>query len=239
MDTEESLIPESTHLLASELSHQLQLVQSHVITDPAVIERIGKQVTETLNSLFDIYIELFFTGAALQDMISFMCDSCTIEVCDPIPTTLTMFLTSAVTMTVTLVGLMPFRNMPMVIYPYTQMSKAQKQFMIQYIDIIRSCKAANVSTQMGGGYVLSLNKKSSRIFYVPHTSVLCSFCTKVMMNEAHSNLQTRYSICNIILQNIGTSIGISRETMCAIYKTLEHCYPRKGRENVSTISTPI
>lgn len=170
--------------------------------------------------LFERYTRLFFEGENLQKMLTYMCNACTMEITDPIPTTLTMFLTSNITLALTKVGLMPFKDMPMAIYPYARMTNEQKQLLLEYTDAIEREQAGSISTQMGGGCVLALTKKACPVHYLNDADVLSVFCQTVMTHESHTCEKTRLAICNIVLQRLSVNVGIARETMQKIYASL-------------------
>lgn len=188
---------------------------------------ITDEIDQVLLRYFSEYINVFFTGTALQDMICYMCNMCSIEISDPIPATLNMFLTSNVSMTVTGTGLVPFRDVPMAIYPYQQMTEEQGNFLDEYIFAIERLRAGTVSTQMGGGMVVSLSKRAGTIHYISPTDVLGLFCEKVINTESHTSPCTRYAMCDIVLQIIGSSVGISRSTLSSIYTKLRDDYEKQ------------
>ena len=194
----------------------------------------SKSLTEEINNVllqyFEEYINVFFTGTALQDMICYMCNMCSIEIYDPIPSTLNMFLTSNISMSVTGIGLVPFREVPMAIYPYQQMTEKQGNFLDEYIFAIERLRAGTVSTQMGGGMVVSLSKRAGTIHYIPPSEVLGLFCDKVINSNSNTSPCTRYAMCDIVLQIIGSSVGISRSTLASIYTKLRDDYSQKKKE---------
>jgi hypothetical protein len=213
---------------------QLLMQVREGITPKDAAKKITEESNEVLLSYFDEYLRVFFSGTALQDMVCYMCNMCSIEITDPIPSTLNMFMSLNVTFTVTKTGLLPFREMSMAIYPYTQMSEEQGNFLDEYVCAIERLRAGTVSTQMGGGMVVSLNKRASRIHYIPPSDVLTVFCEKVINTENHSSPSTRYAMCDIVLQTLGTTVGISRATLAEIYNNLRAHYEKAKARAVST-----
>ena len=171
---------------------------------------------DEVSVFFDEYIDVFFKGEALRNMLLYMCNRCTIEVTDPVCTTLSMFVTSPVIFAVTRLGLMPFKDCPMAIFPYTYMTRTQKMFILRFLSVLQPKAAGHVSTQLGGGFLVCLGRKYTKTFYVTATDVLVCFCKAVMSDTVYSCKETRLNICNVVLQRLGVTIGISRGVMQAI-----------------------
>lgn len=176
---------------------------------------------DDISACFDTYSKLFFEGDALRSMLLYMCNKCTSEVADPVCTTLTMFLTSPVVFTVTRLGLVPFKDSPMAVFPYTHMTREQKMFILRFLSVLQPRSAAHVSTQLGGGFLVSLGRRYVKPFSLQPVDVLLCFCKAVLGNTAYSCRQVRLSICNVVLQRLGVTVGISRGVMQSICREIE------------------
>ena len=177
-------------------------------------------------SLFEEYVKTFFTGTALENMIIYMCNACTMEINDPITHTLLMFLATPVTFMLTDIGLVPFKDMNMAILPYTRMTRQQKDFLVRYLQFLQDTATGTLSTQMGGGCFVTLNRKISRTHNLDNSTVMSVFCETVLESKTHQNIDTRVAICNIVLQHVGTNLGLNRETMQKIHTNVKRVYSR-------------
>lgn len=171
-------------------------------------------------SFFKLYIDEFFTGEALSTMLTYMCNACTIEVIDPVCSTLHMFLTVPVVFNVTNVGLLPFRNMAMAVYPFSKMSVSQRTTLLAYVRFLKQHSLGTISTQMGGGCVLGLSKAVYETHCLDNMYTLSTFFTMVLENTSYQPQQARVNICNIVLQRLGVSVGISRDTLQQLHQNV-------------------
>lgn len=169
---------------------------------------------------FERYIETFFSGDALLAVLVYMCNSCTMEISDPVCNTLLMFIRNPVSFTVTDVGLLPFRNSSMAIFPFAAMSTEQKQFLIEYIAFIRGGPFGDAQVQMGGGSVLSLQRGVAKIYHIDVVEVLSRFFGAILGTDSYAPLATRRSICNIILQRLGAAVHLSRDNIARVHKAV-------------------
>jgi hypothetical protein len=170
-----------------------------------------------LRAFFAEYVEHFFSGDSLQRILLYMCNKCTLEVTDPLCSTLKMFLTTPIVFGVTRLGLVPFKDCTMAVFPYTHMTIEQKQFILGFLAAIQPRSAGRVSTQLGGGCLVMLGRVNTDTVNLRHSDVLICFCKAVIANNSYGTRQTRLSVCNVVLQRLGVVMGISRGTLQAVY----------------------
>ena len=173
---------------------------------------------ETLDGWFSAYVSCFFEGEALKRILAYMMNHCSYDVTDPVCSTLGLFLTSPVTFAVTTVGLIPFRGVSTAVFSYSGMSAEQHLFLQQFVAFLRENGLGAASSQMGGSPVLSLGKTCSRS--LEHVEVIGTFLRSVLANEAYPSSSTRLGVCNIVLQRLGTTSGVSRDSMCRLNETV-------------------
>jgi hypothetical protein len=181
-------------------------------------------ISKQNNNMFSKYIELFFTGNNLKNIIIYMCNSCTMEISDPIIHTMLMFLNTPVVFSLSEIGLIPFKNMYTVVYPYNKMTLEQRQFLADYIGFMRLNLLANGCTQMGGGVLITLHHIAQPHYCLDHTTVLSQFCKSVIDNKSYNNIEYRYTVCNIVLQQIAANTNITKDTMYNICKNVKDVY---------------
>lgn len=192
-------------------------------------------VDETLYHKFDEYLQIFFNPESMQNMLLYMCNKCTAEVIDPIGSTLKLFISTPVVFAVTQLGLTPFKNCPMAIYPYTYMTKTQKQFILDYLREIQTVFAGRISTQLGGGCRIALSRKYNKLHHLTASEVLTQFCKAVFNNHNYKGKQTKLNICNIVLQRLGVSTGLSKETIQTVHVNVLKAYQEQAPDNLKEL----
>jgi hypothetical protein len=171
-------------------------------------------------SWFNEYIKVFFTGDNLKNILTYMCNSCTYDVSDPVCSSLSMFLLNPVSFTVTNVGLVPFRSISVAVFPYNNMNSKQHAFIIESIAFIKEHGIGVTNSQMGGGVVLSLGKNVSLSHTLEPLSVIKTFVTAVLQHEEYQNIDVRLGICNVILQRLGATVQIPRDVLFQLHETV-------------------
>ena len=137
---------------------------------------------------------------------------------DPVCGTLAMFLSTPVVFCCSNVGLLPFKNASMAVYPYGQMTAEQRALLMEYVAFAREAGVGVASTQMGGGCVLALRRAGAGPRQLGVVEVLSVFLRAVLASEAYANAEARLSICNIVLQRLGALVTISREHLRCVYE---------------------
>lgn len=169
---------------------------------------------------FERYTALFFSEDALQPMLTYMCNACPVEVADPVCDTLAVFLGNAVTFAVTSVGLIPFRNASMAVFPFAHMSEPQRAFLLEYLAFLRRNWAGLASKQMGGGCVVSLSRRATASVHLDAVAVLSVLLRCVLASEAYREFDARVSVCNIVLQRLGARVHLSRESVRTLHNSV-------------------
>lgn len=196
-----------------------------------------EQSHNSLGSAFDEFMKAFFTGNALQNILFYMCNKCTIEVVDPICTTLKMFITTPVIFAVTQIGLIPFRNCPMAIFPYTHMSAQQKNTILTLLSLVQEQDSGRVSTQLGGGCRVTLARRFAHSTHLPVADVLATFCDAVLSSPYYTSKQVRVSVCNIVLQRLGVTVGLSRSIIRDVHARIMHTAKRDNDADRTVVSS--
>lgn len=183
---------------------------------------------------FAAYVQTFFTGDALRHVLFYMCNKCTIEVIDPVTSTLQMFITTPVMFAVTQLGLMPFRGCPMAILPFTHMSVKQKQAILDLLQCMQDNDAGRVSTQLGGGCRVTLVRRFTHTHSLDAVDVLAAFCDAVLSDTGYAHMGARVSVCNIVLQRLGVNVGLSRSTIQDVHARIKARSSTGGSEGVAS-----
>lgn len=185
---------------------------------------------QTPDDWFQEYIKLFLHGKALRNLLLYACNNCTIEVLDPICATVAIFLTMPVAFCLTSIGLMPFKGHSSIIFPLTLMSARQQIFLMYYMHFLQVNQIGSTAKQMGGTVVLRLNKQLQASVTLEHYNVLACLLQAILDSTAYSNAHTKIFICNVILQRIGVTVGLSRENIKKLHVNVMAPYTTNERD---------
>lgn len=179
----------------------------------------GNDITE--ESIHAQFHSLFLRGANLRNMLSYMCNSCTSDIHDPITHTICMFLSTPVRINITKTGLAPFQDCNTAIYPFFCMDQHQKSFLLDVLQYMQERSCASLSTQMGGGGMATLNGGGSKT-YIDTSEVICQFFHATKDSEKIGMKQAvRDNICNVIIQRVCSSVHIPRRSLNEIMERVE------------------
>ncbi|EKX35102.1 hypothetical protein GUITHDRAFT_118755 [Guillardia theta CCMP2712] len=188
----------------------------------------------------DRFVEMFLRGEALRGMLLYMCNSCTVEINDPITHTLCTFMTTPVSLCVTKTGLAPLKDCNMAILPFGCMTPEQKAFLNGAINEMQAGGLATLSTQMGGGGMAQLNYRGPKR-YLPAEDVLTQFCAAVRCSGSHLGPEIKDNVCNIVIQRVCSMVHVPRSTLAAISKescVLRECAEASAAYSVSSSGPP-
>lgn len=190
-----------------------------------------------MEDLLESYQELFLRGAALRNMLVYMCNACTAEIHDPITHTLCTFLTTPIAVSITKTGLAPFKDCNMAIYPFFCMTAEQKALLLSMLECMQRNNQAILSTQMGGGGMAVFHSKSPR-HYLDTVEVMTQFsiATRQHTSSGMSPL-VRDNICNIIVQRVCSMVHIPRSTLNEVMERVRK--HESGDDNRDDISTTL
>lgn len=186
---------------------------------PNVVSRGHTKLCVSMQSsdYFDLYIEKFFTGRALHNFVAYMCNMCTMEVTDPVCSTLSTLVSTPIIFKATSIGLIPLKNMSMSVLPYSAMTRGQCLFLLGYIAYIEQNDIGVTNRQMGGGFVVTLQKQHSRTHMIDHTTMLESVFKNILNNVGYANIEVRQNICSIILQRVSANTCLSRDCIHKVH----------------------
>lgn len=163
------------------------------------------------------FVDKFLRGDSLCRVIVYLCNNCQGTVTDPITSVLHFMITSPVQVTLTQVGVAPFRDRSTLVFPYRLMTEEQRSLLRSFVENIENEVSGSVaSVQIGGGCVLS--KPSQENVYLESVDVLLAFCQTVSMSKTHKSRATQRAVCNIVLQRIGSLVHLDRSQMQKITK---------------------
>lgn len=113
------------------------------------------------------------------------------------------------------VGVLPFGNLPMLIIPYKNMSKAQLKILQEVCDQLSNNAKFTSCNQIGGGVCLSLTVSREQQFQIDPALILYAsgvFAFRNLMSDSKQKEKTRSNIFfNIILQRVLSSVNVPRE----------------------------
>lgn len=185
---------------------------------------MSTSVDNTTAELCKQYQLLFFSDTAFPRILTYLTNACTTDVSDPVIYTLVQALNNPLSITLTDIGLAVFRDAPTLIYPYQYMNLEQRTFLVKMVNHMQENDLAVLVKQMGGGFSITLHNQKRFLPALEHSFVLTTFCRLVLQSGVYQSLNTREAICNIVLQQIGACVGITRETMHVIYNNVHELY---------------
>lgn len=180
-----------------------------------------EDVPENIEAIwFERYCKMFFTGISLQKFLIYASNHCTVEIQDPICSTVKTFLNIPVIFCLTNLGLMPFKDNSTILFPLKHMTVTQQKFLQEYVKFIKYNKIGTSAVQMGGAVVLSITKCSHQPKLLDSYNVISAVLKAVIANNIYENKKTKVFICNIILQRIGVLVGITRENIKKLHENI-------------------
>lgn len=169
-------------------------------------------------TVFENYISLFFEGENLDRTLIRLCNL-RISVPDSVCYVLLCMIKSPVLLTLTHLGLVPFKDRYMLVVAYKYMTPTQRQFLKDVTGQLQQDGVGLLSTQMGGGAVIEYIHNSN--FFIDPVNILSSFCRIVMQNSGKYSVHERRVICDIIVQRIGSTVGLCRRDLQRIHSTMQ------------------
>lgn len=119
------------------------------------------------------------------------------------------------------VGVAPFYNKPTHVYPYTDMTPCQRDYIKR---VVRTCADSikrgvsgdpvglSVSVQMGGGCIINPMDATGRRVFLKAENVFRAMCELVFSSTVHTDADVRRSVCNIIMQRVSGVVSVNNET---------------------------
>ena len=187
-----------------------------------------------VDDLMKQYVGHFFSGESLKHILIYMCNECTSEIADPITQTVMMFVNTPISLCLTNIGLAPFRERNMSVYPYSHMTPEQQLFLSQACTFMQERMIGFVSTQMGGGCVVSLGTNTVERVYCSVVDVISVLCESILMAKGATTDSRRrqIGICNVIMQRISMNMNICRDDMKQINEICQEYMCQDGQQGV-------
>lgn len=170
----------------------------------------------TPSEMLSIMKQTFFTGEALSRVLVYMSNECAVDVHDPITRILAMFINVPLNLCLTKVGLVPFRDEKMAVFPYTEMTSKEKKILSKICAVMEEKDFGFVSTQMGGGAAITLTSNNLPRIYADTVEVVSSFCQCILSDSSNMQIDHRIGLCNVTLQRLHTVVNICRDDMTKI-----------------------
>jgi hypothetical protein len=193
------------------------------------------------------FCRVFFADSCMGKIISHFCKVSVGHCRDPIAETVCVMLSSPVQMSITQIGVVPFKNHPIYIFPFRFLTPEQLEFFKGFVVFTKDdCVHSTASTQIGGGCMLC-RCSESKPHYLDAFRVLSSMCDGIMGCTAYPSVQHRVSICNIMIQRIGTIMSLHRALLNKLSIHLETisgsatdaCTDPKGVHSGFPLHTPV
>jgi hypothetical protein len=163
----------------------------------------------------DTFVEKFLSAESLQKVYVHFCAESLGDVIDPASYIACMMATTPIALTITEVGISPFKDRMTNIYPYSKMTYSQldyiKETVNECMDAHRSISYSS-NIQMGGGCILLVSPKQKTQRFLKGHHIVIAMCDSICQNIHHSDAHTRIGICNILIQRIYASINLHIDT---------------------------
>lgn len=159
------------------------------------------------------FVATFLVDDSLRRIMNYLCESSVGQASDPIVDVVSMMISTPVSPVFTEVGVAPFKDRLVHVFPYTEMSIQQREFIKEVIRSATLSMSSNgkgsgvsVSLQVGGGCILQ-SSCAQRVF-LRAENVLATLCRSVFSSRQHTDNVIRRNICNIIIQRVSGAIHI-------------------------------
>lgn len=118
---------------------------------------------------------------------------------DPISNLIVTFINRPIALVLNEVGVMPFKDRPLLIFPYNLMTNRQKDF-------LRQCVARVAEWTICNDNLVFDRTSTSR--HIAPVRVITTMCDCVLHGNTRHDHKTRIGLCNIILQRVRSRIPI-------------------------------
>ena len=168
-------------------------------------------------SMRDEFIEVFFKGGSLLEIMTHFSNSSSVQCVDPITTTVVMMLKNPIQCAVNEQGISPFKAHPVMTFPFSRMSTEQRNF-VSRLQLVAEHSLVSVHSLMGGGR-MHLFYEQEPAYYIPHTEALIEICKGCLSHPSYAAME-RLQVCNIILQRVSALVNISNSTLKTVNEIL-------------------
>lgn len=164
----------------------------------------------------DEIASLFLGDSAIKTTLCELCNARDQLCADPISDTLCAMHNAPISVMITTVGVALFKDQPVMVIPYSVMSKAQLEAILQYVTQFRQNRDGGVKAsgdvRMGEGNLILQPTLGQPVKNVPLPLLLNTFIDLVLENKTYDNWAKR-SICSIVLQRLSASIGSNGDVL--------------------------
>jgi hypothetical protein len=163
------------------------------------------------------FINIFFKGESLQQIMTYFSNTCSVQCVDPITTTVVMMLKNPVQCAINEQGICPFKAHPVMTFPFSRMNTEQQNF-ISKIQLAAEHSMVSIHSLMGGGR-MHLFYEQEQAYYISHTEALVEICKASLAHPNYAPVE-RLQVCNIVLQRVSALVNISNSTLKTVNEIL-------------------
>jgi len=171
----------------------------------------------------DTYKKTFFSGDALKRLFVYFCNNSLPYNTDPITENIGCMLSQPLSVILSRKGLIPFKNSPNMIFPYTHMTITQKRFLNSLIE-----DSFNTVTKLCDCVVVTFPHKPGQQEFIPQFDLLVCMCVAVLgdISTLEKSKQNRkIAICNIILQRVRGAVQIKHDVFVFLNTQIQCMFP--------------
>lgn len=170
------------------------------------------------------YKTAFFTGTPLKRFFVYLCNNSFPYNTDPITENATVMLTKNLSLTLSREGVIPFKDVPNLIFPYTEMTYKQKMVLKSILEC-----GHNIVTRLCDCVIVTWpGKSNSTLHRIDQEKVLLCLCDTVLEGGDSAralSLPKRLAMCNIILQRIRSSVQLKHEVFQSLNEYVKNMFP--------------
>jgi hypothetical protein len=159
------------------------------------------------------FAESFFTPEALARMLVHFINHRLTETADPITQTLILMVNAPVQLVLCETGLIPFQTEELPVYPFSKMSKRQREFLVE---ALKQADAEKLHTQVQytGRFTTKLLLQGKQAYFLRHQAVLQGFGHAMQENCMHKEQHIQDTIRNIIQQRFLAATSVQAQQPC-------------------------
>ena len=155
----------------------------------------------------------FFAPEALARMLVHFINHRLTETADPITQTLILMVNAPVQLVLCETGLIPFQTEELPVYPFSKMSKRQREFLVE---ALKQADAEKLHTQVQytGRFTTKLLLQGKQAYFLRHQAVLQGFGHAMQENCMHKEQHIQDTIRNIIQQRFLAATSVQAQQPC-------------------------
>jgi len=158
-------------------------------------------VFDTVESLYDSFIDIFMTGSNLEHFLIHSCNASGADNADPITNTVVAVMSSPIHISLSNVGVRAFKNNNIATLPYVLLQDNQVSFVVKTLASIRHGLVTSANSDANGGFVVRIPPPSKNKF-VDKAVVMSHLRDAIGKTSGYGSRETKQTVFEIISQRV-------------------------------------